>query len=167
MALPVAGATPLTFEKNMPLISLFFAVFILAGGIVAGFGVRNILNAHESRIWPHTDGTIVYSEVERSTGSEGGSSYSPGIKFQYSIQGQKYEGDIVAFGMKSVSAGRGFAERFVKKYPKRALSYFLRLEFPLCLSEYALRLLLGFSHNKKYSNNAIRRMATRVTSKSR
>jgi hypothetical protein len=102
----------------MPLISLFFAVFILAGGIVAGFGVRNILNAHESRIWPHTDGTIVYSEVERSTGSKGDSSYSPGIKFQYSIQGQKYEGDIVAFGMKSVSAGRGFAERFVKKYPK-------------------------------------------------
>ena len=102
----------------MPLISLFFAVFILAGGIVAGFGVRNILNAHESRNWPHTDGTIVYSEVERRSGSKGGSSYSPGIKFQYSIQGQKYEGDIVAFGMKSVSAGRGFAERFVKKYPK-------------------------------------------------
>ena len=102
----------------MPLISLFFAVFILAGGIVAGFGVRNILNAHESGIWPHTDGTIVYSEVERRSGSKGGSSYSPGIKFQYSIQGQKYEGDIVAFGMKSVSAGRGFAERFVKKYPK-------------------------------------------------
>jgi len=25
---------------------------------------------------------------------------------------------MVAFGMKSVSAGRGFAERFVKKYPK-------------------------------------------------
>ena len=85
---------------------------------MAGFGVRNILNAHESRNWPYTDGTIVYSEAERRSGNKGRSSYSPRIKFQYSIEGQQYEGDIVAFGMKSVSAGRGFAERFVKKYPK-------------------------------------------------
>jgi len=102
----------------MPIISLFLTVFILAGGIVAGFGVRNIVHAYDSRSWPHTNGTVTYSEVERRSGSKRGSSYSPGIKYSYFIQGQQYEGDIVAFGMKSVSAGRGFAERFVKKYPK-------------------------------------------------
>ena len=102
----------------MPIIALFFAIFILAGGIIAGFGVRNIVHAYESRNWPHTNGPVVYSEVERHSGRKRGSSYSPSIKYQYSIQEQQYEGDMIAFGMKNVSAGQGFAERFVKKYPQ-------------------------------------------------
>lgn len=101
----------------MPIISLFFAVFILAGGIVAGFGVRNIIQAHESRNWLPADGKITASEVERRRSSKGRGSYSPSVKYEYTVDGQKYDGETIAIGMKNVSAGQGFARRFVSKYP--------------------------------------------------
>lgn len=102
----------------MHLLSLFFAIFILAGVTMAGFGIHNIVQAHESRNWLSTDGSITFSDIERRSGSKGGSSYAPSVRYQYTIQGKQYEGSMVAIGLKHVSAGRSFAERIIKKYPQ-------------------------------------------------
>lgn len=102
----------------MSLTSICFAIFIFIGVVVAGFGVRAILQARESSRWPSVPGIIQSSSVERSSGTKGGTTYKPKIKYTYSVAGTEYTGNLIAFGLANVSAGGKFAEEYIQKYPK-------------------------------------------------
>jgi hypothetical protein len=95
---------------------LFGFLFGAIGLGIAIWGWSVLSNARASLSWPTTEGRVVFSEVDHSTDSEGGDSYSADIVYRYEVDDQEYENDRVRFGENS-SSNRGPAEDLVERYP--------------------------------------------------
>ncbi len=103
---------------------------ILAGAFALGFGGFGLIllwiyvNAQmliiASRNWPSVEGRIESSRVRRLThsseGSETTSSYSPEIKYTYSVMGNNYEGNRISFGV-PIGSFESSAKQVVARYP--------------------------------------------------
>lgn len=74
-----------------------------------------------ARRWPVARGTVLESRVCESSDSDGGQYYRPVITYEYRVGRQVYTGDLLAFGLRSLSeggvAGERKAREAVARYP--------------------------------------------------
>ncbi len=98
--------------------------FVLA---VTGFALLLLLffigarrRSKQAANWPSVRGKIVSSNVEeyqeRDSDGRLRTNYRPAVEFAFSVRGQEYHGNQIKLDL-SVSAGRGYAEKVVAKYP--------------------------------------------------
>jgi hypothetical protein len=80
--------------------TLFWSGMVLLFDGSMGHGIYKQL---ESAHYPSVAGTITHSEVNSHRGSKGGISYSADIQFTYEVEGQKFNGDKIRYGMSSSS----------------------------------------------------------------
>ncbi len=102
---------------------IFGAVFGAVGLVVAGFGVNELTQADASASWPSVAGTVVSSQVKKSTSSRGtgrkrrrSTSHSASIVYEYTVDSRKHTAKRVSFGATSSSASS--AREIVSRYPK-------------------------------------------------
>jgi hypothetical protein len=104
-----------------PLVRFFFGrifpiPFILAGGAVLAFGVRNLVRAENSTGWPTAEGIVVESRVASSSGSKGGTTYRAAVRYEYTVSGVKHSGDDIGFGDYG-SSNSDHAQQGVNRHP--------------------------------------------------
>lgn len=102
------------------LIILFFGLnFSVVGGLVAFLLGKPILdNAKASTTWPTVPGVIEHSEVVSKRDSDGDSSYSAEVVYQYVVNDEQYTDDTVGFGADNMShSSRGPAHAIINQYP--------------------------------------------------
>ena len=101
-------------------IFIFFAasVFIIISSI------RARKKAEASQAWPSTQGQIESTEIKQntSTDSDGYTSttYKPLIMYSYSVMGQPYQSDRIAFGFTQSYGKTAKAQEVLNKYPLNA-----------------------------------------------
>ncbi len=87
------------------------------GLLLAGLAARNWTRGNATRAWPQTQGRILRSFVlvERSSGSEGGTSYTPQVEYEYAVGGASYRCNRLRYGQTG-SWGRKQAERTIAPF---------------------------------------------------
>jgi hypothetical protein len=123
---------------------LYFLPFIF--GVLFSFsGVKNLLQAYDSRNWSICEGMVTRSEVVKQTVHGGKRSttrtlYIPKVQYEYAVDGNAYSSGNISIGARS--AGREDAQQTVNYYNvgKRVEVYF-NPEVP---SESALELGVRF-----------------------
>lgn len=103
----------------------FFFVLILALGIyLVSFSSRSKKKAQASQGWPSVPGVILTSEVKRSmsTDDDGNTdySYTPAVTYSYQVNGQNYEGKLIAFGGVVGNSNPGKIQEQLRPYPAGA-----------------------------------------------
>lgn len=93
----------------------FFWVFFGVGAGLSYWGWTILQDARASVSWPSVQGRVTSSVVDRSTDSEGGTSYSPEVDYEYTVNDVRYSGNRIKFGENSYSS-RGRAEEVVARY---------------------------------------------------
>ncbi|MBN1911972.1 MAG: DUF3592 domain-containing protein [Pirellulales bacterium] len=94
---------------------IFPALFILVGAGALAFGVLNLIRAWQSTSWPTAEAVIQESQVTESRDNEGHRTYHPKIVYRFTVDGQLFTGDTVAFGQAGTS-DRSYATGIVKRY---------------------------------------------------
>ncbi len=88
------------------------------GGIA---GLVHSLRQNRMRLasfdWPVAEGIVIASKVEKKRGSKGGATYAPIVRYEYTVDGERYVGDKVMAGMALSTSMRGSAEKIVARYP--------------------------------------------------
>lgn len=113
---------------------IVLGVLFICIAFFIGFTIYNqISNGFQSSQWPHTQGEILSSEVERvvSHGSKSKKrvSYQPKIHYSYEVAGKEHQGTNLCFAQDGV--GKAWAEEKVKKYPVgRKADVFYKAEDP-------------------------------------
>jgi hypothetical protein len=111
------------FMSNMgTMITLVVAApFLLVVLFLFYIAFRSSRKADVSKDWPTTMGRVITATVEqrRSSSSEGGysTSHYPQVIYEYTVNGQKYMGSKINFGMEVGYGWAGMAERIIAKYP--------------------------------------------------
>ena len=99
--------------------NLLFLILSLVGLIIVFAALRSRKQAEASQAWSGTQGRVIESRLERhtSTDSDGNESldYKAIVRYSYSVIGQEYTGDRVAFGARS--SNRNAASEIVNRYP--------------------------------------------------
>jgi len=94
-------------------------VLLLAGGVGFFFtAIRPFFQGMAARDWVETPCHILSSEVKRSAGSKGGSTYRPEINYTYQVDGRQYQSDRYQFGFRTSSSGRESKAAVVARYPR-------------------------------------------------
>jgi len=96
---------------------LFIGLFIAIGLTILFFAGRSYHLAQQAADWPTTPGEIVTSDFVVSS-DEDGTTYRTKVTYAYSVNGQEFTGDRVAFGY-SGSSGRGFHRKIYDALPIR------------------------------------------------
>lgn len=98
---------------------LFGGFFLAITGVFDWFILQDALASSEARSsWPTVKATILSSEVEATSTSDG-TSYSAKVRYAYEVDGRPHEGDRVRLGT-PMSFGSGHAERVVDRFPAGA-----------------------------------------------
>ena len=101
---------------------IFSTAFIVVGLIFILVSLIQRKNAKKAEEWPTIPGVVLSTglQEQHSYDSDSGSSttYKPVVQYQYSIMGQKYNGDRVTFG--SVSYDYNTAAKKIAAYPQGA-----------------------------------------------
>lgn len=109
--------------SRMSISAIPILIFITGGFGMIVFGTCGVIQAHASAKWPHVPGQITHSEIRRRSGSIGRRSevynvtYSPLIRYSYSVGGQVFSGERVCFGIGGMAAGAQFAQVYTERYP--------------------------------------------------
>jgi hypothetical protein len=106
---------------------LFGAIWIIgwsAGTLLFDvMAVRGIVMQARSNGYRSAQGTVLESRVDVSRDSEGGTSYTPKVKYAYTVNGRRHEGNRMRYGMQS--SGRKRAQAFVQAHsPGTALTVY-------------------------------------------
>lgn|GEM_PF-1880182 len=81
-----------------------------------GISLINIIKGQENESWPSVDGIILFSDIDRSSGSEGGSTYGAKITYKYNLNGINYTSDAISCGY-AYSSDYSAAYQLVENYP--------------------------------------------------
>ena len=84
-------------------VTIFIGVFVAIGPAVIGYGANSWRLAKQAENWPTAEGVIVARNLKVSTG-EDGTTYRAEIDYAYSVGGQDYRHDKIAFGYAGSSA---------------------------------------------------------------
>jgi len=96
---------------------VFGAVFTAIGLFVALYFGKPVLDkAKASEAWPSVPGVITHSDVASHT-SDGKRMYRPDVRYDYQVEGQRYEGSTLWFGGDYSSSSSSRAGKVVSKYP--------------------------------------------------
>lgn len=93
---------------------LFLGIFFLVGAGVSYWGWTILQDAKASASWPAVQGQITQSVIEENR-DEDGTSYDAEIRYEYVVNDQQYNGDMVNFG--EYSGSHAHAEGIVNRYP--------------------------------------------------
>lgn len=100
---------------------LVLLLFLGMGTIVTAMGIHGLISAGESVHWPTAQGEITTSTIEarRETDRRDrpGTTYRAQVRYQFFVDRQRFEGDLVAYGDYG-SSDRGHAERITRRYPQ-------------------------------------------------
>jgi len=91
--------------------------FVIVGGFLSLMGTRDLLQAKKSVNWPCAEGKIVSSDIKKSTGDKGGTTYHADIVYKFSVANAVYDGTMVAYGDYG-SSDSSHARSIVNRYPK-------------------------------------------------
>ncbi len=108
-------------EKKNPASGCGRVGLFLFGLVFAAFGlsfiwfmlVSPILKSRAARTWSEAQCRIISSEVKVHSGDDG-PTYSPDIKFEFEVGGQRFQGDKYSFS--TMSNSTGWAKQIVKRY---------------------------------------------------
>lgn len=109
-------------QQGGPIAGLIFGSLMLVGGYFLADRIGKPMRAQAaaSVAWPTAEGQITVSRVERTNeAGKGKANYTAVITYQYSLDGQTFEGDRVWFG-DDYSVSNEFASAFraaVHRYP--------------------------------------------------
>jgi len=93
-----ASSTSKDSKGAVVFLTLFFGLFLLVGLSVLYFlTIRPIFRVMDARDWSAVQCTILSSRVGKHTGSKGGSTYSIDIRYEYVVDGKRYESDRYKF----------------------------------------------------------------------
>ncbi|MGB4270391.1 MAG: DUF3592 domain-containing protein [Spirochaetota bacterium] len=81
----------MAFKKH---IVLFFLIF---GLVVTLAGIKMINEAKESLSWPHTEGVIVTSHMDKRYVKGQGYQHFANITYEFEVGGEKYRGSQISF----------------------------------------------------------------------
>jgi hypothetical protein len=81
-----------------------------------GREVLSLRRSKQSESWPFTEGEIISSHVKSRHGSDGGTSYSAAVRYEYEVDGATYVSRTISFGSK-LYFGRSSAQDVVAMYP--------------------------------------------------
>jgi hypothetical protein len=97
-------------------------VFAGIGAFLIYYSFRSRKKADASQGWPSTNGLVTEARVSHSTSTdadgEAQDSYSPQVRYHYSIAGQEYEGSKISFGMQQSFSSRSKAEQALTSFPQ-------------------------------------------------
>ena len=81
----------------MKAITISLCFFAVGVGILSS-GISNLMLASKAKSWPTTEGTIKSSKCVYYHVMSESSTYLTHVNYSYSVAGQSYEGDRIAFG---------------------------------------------------------------------
>lgn len=85
-------------EARIPMgVVVGLLAFYLIGFGVLGYGLYSAWRSTQAAAWPTTPGTITSLELKESFDADG-SSYGVRVQYAYTLDGEAYEGNRVAFG---------------------------------------------------------------------
>jgi hypothetical protein len=90
-------------------------VMIALGSIFIALTISSMQAAEEAAGWPATDGIITDSYIATHPGSEGQTTYSPELKYQYQVDGLSYNGDQLF--VTSYWSDYSWAQSYHDRYP--------------------------------------------------
>jgi hypothetical protein len=97
-----------------------FQIIPLLFSVIAAWMLgREILllrRGKQSETWPFTEGEVVSSHVKSRHDSDGDTSYSAAVRYEYEVNGTTYVSRTISFGSK-LYFGRFSAEEVVATYP--------------------------------------------------
>ncbi len=94
----------------------FGGILIITGIGMIGVWIYLFLRALSTKNWASTTGKIIKGEVINSGTSSGSNSWSPTIKYLYSINDNQFEGDRIKTIVSSYSSTKQ-AQKELDKYP--------------------------------------------------
>jgi hypothetical protein len=106
--------------KYRVLINFMGITFAAIGVFCVVHGIQEGINGKQSLSWPTTGGVVIEAKVHRSEGSRSGNhksrpTYSPKVKYSYTVDGAEYVGNRIRFA--AIGGGdRSEAAAIVKKY---------------------------------------------------
>ena len=108
----------LTADTVLRWLLLLPFLFMVAGGVMSFFGVRQLMRAQASTTWPTVTGVVTISELGKQMGNERDESttYSADISYDYVANDRSYVNGAVSFdGVRSSDPST--ARRLLKRYP--------------------------------------------------
>ena len=101
-------------------------LFMGGGVFLILLGRKNQMKADASQGWPSTGGTVIESGSNRnfSSGADGDSdiiTYSPRLKYSYTVGSVEYASDKIAFGYGKSYSSEMAALSAIQKYPMGSL----------------------------------------------
>ncbi len=97
--------------------TLVGGIFAFVAVIILGIAVYTRQRAEASKQWPMVLGQVVSSMVTSSSSSEGGTTYSPDIRYAYDVGGQAYQSSRLAFGGTVSTSNPRDAQKHTARYP--------------------------------------------------
>ncbi len=94
--------------KIMPIngFTIFISLFFAVGFGILGYGIYSLVMSNKAKAWPTTEGYIKSCKLVESNDQEDGSnSFIVEVKYRYTVAGNRYQGERIAFGY-SGSDGR-------------------------------------------------------------
>ncbi len=94
-------------------------LFMIAGGALCLWGLREAFQAQRSGSWSSVEGTVVSSKLtsqSSGTGKSRGTTYKAEVKYHYQVDGAAYENDVLRIGQ--ISMGwKSEAREDVRQHP--------------------------------------------------
>ena len=112
----------LNFMNNMgSMITVIVAVpFVIVALVLMFIAFRSSRKASVSRNWPMTTGKILAAGIEPRSSRSGSSGYStsyyPVVQYEYTVNGQRYLGNRITFGMAVGYGWTGMAQKQITGY---------------------------------------------------
>lgn len=97
--------------------SLVGGIFAVVAVIILAIGVYIRQRAEASKAWPMVLGQVISSMVTSSSDSDGGTTYSPDIRYAYDVGGQAYQSSRLAFGGTVSTGNPRDAQKHTARYP--------------------------------------------------
>ena len=107
----------------MGLMILIGVVFLIVGLVLLLVGINQGKKAKAAEAWPTVTGVILSSGLQESRSYDSDSNsttinYKPQVQYQYSLMGQSFQGDRLAFG--NMSYDYNTASKKIAPYPQGA-----------------------------------------------
>ena len=85
---------------------------LIFGAVMFIFASMNVRSSLVSRSWPTTEGVVFLSERPRPRDWDWGTFWrtEPSVKYRYSVDGVKYEGDTISWGQGPAEFGLSFLQ---------------------------------------------------------
>jgi hypothetical protein len=116
-ALFLVPAIWLAVDAPLPVDIPGIALVIAFGSLFVILGLYLFVNALRTYRWPTTTGVVRGQDVSSSSSSEGSTSYSPKLRYEYEVDGDTYVSSRIAVGSGPSFNSRSGAREWLEDYP--------------------------------------------------